>query len=53
MEIKTYSGAMHGFIEENNPEYEKLRSHASKSPEQEAMARDAENYIGNWIAGNM
>ena len=50
VEIKTYSGAMHGFIEENNPEYEKLRSHASMSPEQEAIAREAENYIGNWIA---
>ena len=50
-QVKTYSGAMHGFLEENNPEYEKLHSHASMSPEQEAMARDAENYIGRWIGG--
>ena len=50
--IKNYSGALHGFLEENNPEYEPLHSHASMSPEQEAMARDAENYIGQWIADN-
>ncbi len=49
--VKTYDGAMHGFIEENNPEYEKLHSHASMSPEQEVMARDAENYIRDWING--
>ena len=48
-EVKTYDGAIHGFIEENNPEYEKLHSHASMSPEQETMARDAENLIGEWI----
>lgn len=47
--IKTYEGAMHGFIEENNPEYEKLHSHASMSPEQEILARDAENFIKDWI----
>ena len=51
-EIKVYNGAMHGFIEENNPEYEKLHSHASMSPEQETMARDAENYINDWISRN-
>ncbi|MBQ7433491.1 MAG: alpha/beta hydrolase [Lachnospiraceae bacterium] len=48
-DIKKYDGSMHGFIEENNPEYEKLHSKASKSPEQEIMARDAEAYIGDWI----
>ena len=48
-EVKTYDGAIHGFIEENNPEYEKLHSHASMSPEQETMARDAEKLIGEWI----
>lgn len=47
--VKTYDDAMHGFIEENNPEYEKLHSHASMSPEQEVMARDAENTIRDWI----
>lgn len=47
--IKTYDGAQHGFIEENNPEYEKLHSHASMSPEQEILARDAEGYIADWI----
>ena len=46
----TYDGALHGFIEENNPEYEKLHFHDSKSPEQEKMAREAENEIGKWIA---
>ena len=48
-EVKYYKGAIHGFIEENNPEYEKLKFKASKSPEQEKMARDAEKHIGFWI----
>ena len=48
-EVKVYDGAIHGFIEENNPEYEKLHFHDSKSPEQEVMARDAEDYIKAWI----
>ena len=48
-ELMTYDGALHGFIEENNPEYEKLHFHDSKSPEQEKMARQAENDIGKWI----
>ncbi len=48
-EVKVYDGAIHGFIEENNPEYEKLHFHDSKSPEQEIMARDAEDYIKAWI----
>lgn len=50
-EIKKYDGALHGFIEENNPEYEKLNNKQSKSPEQEEMARDAEAYIGSWLEG--
>ena len=49
-EVKKYDGAIHGFIEENNPEYEKLNSKQSKSPEQETMARDAENYIKGFLA---
>ena len=48
-EIKKYLKSKHGFIEENNPEYEKLNFKASKSPEQEIMAMDAENYIRIWI----
>lgn len=44
-----YDGALHGFIEENNPEYEKLHFHDSKSPEQEKIARDAEVRIGTWL----
>lgn len=48
-ELITYDGALHGFIEENNPEYEKLHFHDSKSPEQEKMARQAEDEIGTWI----
>ncbi len=49
-EVKTYD-AMHGFIEENNPEYEQLheKNRSSKSPEGEAMARKAEEYISDWI----
>ncbi|KAF1682752.1 hypothetical protein [Veillonella sp. R32] len=46
--VKTYEGSKHGFIEENNPEYETLKI-TSKSIEQEKMAREAEDYIGNWI----
>ena len=50
-EIKKYDGSIHGFLEENNPEYEALPAGAtSKSPEQEAMARNAETYIGDWLA---
>lgn len=49
-EVKRYNGAIHGFLEENNPEYENLNNKPSKSPEQEAMARDAEAYIGDWLA---
>ena len=48
-EVKVYDGAMHGFIEENNPEYEKLHSHVSMSPEQEILAREAENDMNEWI----
>lgn len=47
--VKKYSGSIHGFLEENNPEYEKLQNKQSKSPEQEAMARDAENFIRDWL----
>lgn len=48
-EVKKYEGSIHGFIEENNPEYESLRIAASKSPEQEQMARDAEDFMLNWL----
>ena len=48
-EVKVYAGAIHGFIEENNPESEKLHFHDAKSPEQEKLAREAESYISNWI----
>ena len=46
--LKKYEGSMHGFIEENNPEYEVL-STTSKSPQQEVMAKEAEQYISEWI----
>lgn len=50
-EIKKYDGSIHGFLEENNPEYEALPAGAtSKFPEQEAMARSGEVYIGEWLA---
>lgn len=48
-EVKQYAGAIHGFIEENNPEYEELSIKISKSPEQKKMARDAEGFIGDWL----
>ena len=46
--VKKYEGSMHGFIEENNPEYEVLTA-ASKSPQQEVLAKEAEQYIFKWI----
>lgn len=52
-EVKKYEGAKHGFIEENNPEYEKLHDVASKSHEQEIMARDAENDIKEWLTAKL
>lgn len=50
-EVKKYENVLHGFIEENNPEYEKLhdKNKTSKSPEAERIAREAEDYITNWI----
>lgn len=46
--IEKYAEAIHGFIEENNPEYEALKT-TSKSPVQEQLARKAEEQIGVWI----
>lgn len=49
-ETKKYDDSIHGFLEENNPEYDSLPAGAaSKSPEQEVMARDGEAYIGKWL----
>ena len=48
-EVKKYDGSVHGYIEENNPEYENLHSKQSKAPEQEKMAREAEDYIKAWL----
>ena len=50
-EIKIYENVKHGFIEENNPEYEELhkKNKTSKSPDAEKTAREAEDYIGKWI----
>ena len=50
-QVKKYAGSLHGFIEENNPEYEDFIITISKSPEQEKMAREAEEFIGNWLSG--
>ncbi len=47
--IIQYDKAKHGFLEENNPEYERMPEAASKSPEQEHYARDAERKIGEWL----
>lgn len=46
--VQKYEGSAHGFIEENNPEYEVLKT-TSKAPEQESLARQAEDFIGQWI----
>ncbi len=50
-EVKVYKNVKHGFIEENNPEYDALhkKNRTSKSPEAEAVAREAEEYIKEWI----
>lgn len=47
--VKRWDEAAHGFLEENNPEYERLNNKPSKSPEQECMVREAEAFIGNWL----
>lgn len=47
--VKKFDTSKHGFIEENNPEYENLKNIISKSEEQEKFAREAEKYIQNWI----
>lgn len=47
--IIQYDKAIHGFLEENNPEYDRMPEAASKSPEQERYARDAERKIGQWL----
>lgn len=50
--VKKYDGSIHGFLEENNPKYDALPAGAaSKSPEQEVLARAGETYIGDWLAG--
>ncbi len=51
-EVKVYEDVKHGFIEENNPEYEQLheKNRASKSPEAEVYARDAEQVVLDWMA---
>lgn len=51
--VKVYDEAKHGFIEENNPEYEVLhkKNKTSKSPEAEVIARQAEQYINDWMLG--
>ena len=50
-EIKIYDNVKHGFIEENNPEYDKLheKNRISKSPEAEEVARESEEYINAWV----
>ncbi len=50
-EVKAYKNVLHGFIEQNNPEYDRLHkiSCMAKSAEAEKVAREAENHIGAWI----
>ncbi len=49
VKLKCYEEALHGFIEVNNPGYEKDNNEA-KCPEQEALARQAEDYIAAELA---
>ncbi|MBQ8132688.1 MAG: alpha/beta hydrolase [Bacilli bacterium] len=50
-EVKVYDNVKHGFIEENNPEYEKLhdKNKTSKSKEAEVIARESEDYMNKWV----
>lgn len=50
-DVLVYGGVLHGFIEENNPEYAQLheKNRSSKSAGAELIARDAEAYIKAWI----
>lgn len=45
-----YPNVNHGFLEENNPEYEKLSDLPGRSEEQEKYMIDAENKIVEWIS---
>lgn len=50
--IKEYEGAVHSFIESNNPEGTMGGTEGMEdviTPEQEGLARDAENFIKEWI----
>ena len=50
-EVKVYDNVKHGFIEENNPEYEELhdKNKTSKSKEAEVIARESEDYMNTWV----
>lgn len=50
--VKVYDDVKHGFIEENNLEYEILhkKNKMSKNQEAEALARQAEQYINEWMS---
>ncbi len=46
-----YPDANHGFLEENNPEYENLEESVGRSEEQKRYMMDAESKIRDWLAG--
>lgn len=50
-ETITYGSVKHGFLEENNPEYEQLsdKNKTSRSAEAEKIMLDAEGDIGEWL----
>lgn len=48
-----FEQSKHGFIEENNPEYNILKNINSKSKEQEKYARQAENQIDDWLKNTL
>lgn len=50
-EVLRYPAAKHGFLKETNPEYANLKTATAHSPEQEALAHQAEQNIQNWLDG--
>ncbi len=46
-----YPDANHGFLEENNPEYDNLEESVGRSEEQKGYMMDAESKIKDWLSG--
>ena len=48
-DVVIYDNALHGFMEQNDPETEKLYFKDARSPEQERLAKEAEREVGAWL----